>query len=248
MSAIKLIVGLGNPGPKHEYDRHNAGFWFVEALARLGGAGAFASERKFLGDVCQASIATRNVRLLKPTTFMNRSGQSVRAVTDFYKIDPGEVLVAHDELDLPPGTARLKRGGGHGGHNGLRDLIAHLGKDFMRLRLGIGHPGSREQVVGFVLKPPGREEAARIDESLRESLSAVELLLRDGEQKAMNQLHSRANAPTPAAAPGAKSPSGERRRGEGAAKRDDQAAASGEGAPGGSSRGDKASKKDNEAS
>ena len=199
MSTIKLIVGLGTPGPKHESDRHNAGYWFVEDLARAHGAGAFASERKFLGDVCQATIGARGVRLLKPTTFMNRSGQSVRAMIDFYKIEPEEVLVVHDELDLPPGTARLKRGGGHGGHNGLRDLIAHLGKSFMRLRVGIGHPGSREQVVGFVLKAPGKQEAQRIDDALRESLKAVELLLREGEQKAMNQLHTRANAPVDSA-------------------------------------------------
>lgn len=197
MSSIKLIVGLGNPGAKHEADRHNAGFWFVDALARAHGAGAFAAERKFHGEVCQATIAHRGVRLLKPTTFMNRSGQAARAVLDFYKLEAEEVLVVHDELDLPPGTARLKRGGGHGGHNGLRDLIAHMGKEFMRLRVGIGHPGSREQVVGFVLKAPGREEAQRIDDALRESLNAVELLLREGEQKAMNQLHSRANAPAP---------------------------------------------------
>ncbi|MEO0420721.1 MAG: aminoacyl-tRNA hydrolase [Pseudomonadota bacterium] len=212
MSNIKLIVGLGNPGPKHEADRHNAGFWFVDDLARANGAGSFASERKFLGDICQASIATRNVRLLKPTTFMNRSGQSVRAVIDFYKIEPEEVLVVHDELDLPPGTARLKRGGGHGGHNGLRDLIAHIGKQFMRLRVGIGHPGSREQVVGFVLKAPSKKEAERIDDALRESLSAVELLLREGEQKAMNQLHTRANVPEEKS-PEAGSPAREQQQG-----------------------------------
>jgi PTH1 family peptidyl-tRNA hydrolase len=194
MSTIKLIAGLGNPGPKHEQDRHNAGFWFVDALAAAHGA-SFANESKFHGELCQASIASRGVRLLKPSTYMNRSGQSVRAVTDYYRIDPEEVLVVHDELDLPPGTARLKRGGGHGGHNGLRDLISHIGRDFLRLRIGIGHPGDRNRVVGFVLQAPGRQEAVAIDDAIRASVDALSVLLRDGEQKAMHQLHSRASAP-----------------------------------------------------
>ena len=193
MSTIKLIVGLGNPGAKHEKDRHNAGFWFVEALAATHGA-RFGNESKFLGELCQANIASRGVRLLKPLTFMNRSGQSVRAVIDYYRIEPEEVLVAHDELDLPPGTARLKRGGGHGGHNGLRDLISHIGRDFARLRLGVGHPGDRNRVVGYVLQPPGRDEAVAIDDAIRASLDAMVVYLRDGEQKAMHQLHSKATA------------------------------------------------------
>jgi PTH1 family peptidyl-tRNA hydrolase len=207
MNSIKLIVGLGNPGARHERDRHNAGYWFVDDFARAYGA-SFASESKFQGDACQANVAHRPVRLLKPTTFMNRSGQSVRAMTDYYRIAPEEVLVVHDELDLPPGTARLKRGGGHGGHNGLRDLISHIGRDFYRLRIGVGHPGDRNKVISFVLQPPTRAEETLIDDAIREGLSAVALFLREGEQKAMNQLHTRANAPrpTPPGPPGGSDP------------------------------------------
>ena len=137
---IDLIVGLGNPGSKYEQTRHNAGFWFVEEIARLKGA-HFRPESKFSGEVCKLVLEGRDVWLLKPDTFMNRSGLSVHKLASFYKIPVENILVAHDELDLEPGTARLKTAGGHGGHNGLRDIIAQMGKEFHRLRIGIGHPG-----------------------------------------------------------------------------------------------------------
>lgn len=147
---IDLIVGLGNPGSKYEQTRHNAGFWFVEEIARLKGA-HFRPEAKFSGDVCKVVLEGRDIWLLKPNTFMNLSGQSVNKLASFYKIPKDNILVAHDELDLDPGVVRLKTGGGHGGHNGLRDIINHLGKEFQRLRIGIGHPGSRDDVVDYVL-------------------------------------------------------------------------------------------------
>jgi PTH1 family peptidyl-tRNA hydrolase len=186
---LKLIVGLGNPGPEHERDRHNVGYWLVDDLVS-GGAPGFRNEQKILGDACQVMLGSRNVRLLKPMTFMNRSGQSVRQAIDYYKLSPEQVLVIHDDLDLLPGTARFKRGGGHGGHNGLRDIISHCGKDFLRLRIGIGHPGRREQVTGFVLRPPGKEEHQAILNALGESRRALDVLMADGLEKATHCLHT----------------------------------------------------------
>jgi len=154
MSCIKLIVGLGNPGKQYENTRHNAGFWFVEEVARQYQL-QFRPETKFLGEVARVQSNGHDVWLLKPMTFMNRSGQSIQSLANFYKISPDQILVVHDELDLSPGTAKLKSGGGHGGHNGLRDTIAALGTPaYLRLRLGIGHPGHRDQVVDYVLHPP----------------------------------------------------------------------------------------------
>ena len=151
---IKLLVGLGNPGPEYESTRHNAGFWWIDAVARALGA-HLALERGFHGLVARASVQGRGVWLLQPQTFMNLSGRSVAALARFYKIAPEEILVVHDELDLPPGQAKLKQGGGHAGHNGLRDIHAQLGSaDYWRLRLGIGHPGAKSEVVGWVLKKP----------------------------------------------------------------------------------------------
>jgi len=141
--------------------------------------------------VAQASLGMRNVRLLRPATYMNESGQSVRRMLDFYKLQPEQLLVLHDELDIPPGTMRLKQGGGHGGHNGLRDIMAHCGKDFMRLRIGIGHPGHKSQVTGFVLKPPGKAERELIVDALPAAERAIEILLQDGAEKAMHFLHSK---------------------------------------------------------
>jgi len=187
--ALNIIVGLGNPGSEHERDRHNVGYWLVDDLAASAG-GSFRGEQKLLGDVCQAVLAGQKVRLLKPATFMNRSGQSVRQAMDYYKVSPAEVLVIHDDLDLPAGTARLKMGGGHGGHNGLRDIISHCGKDFLRLRIGIGHPGRREQVTGYVLRPPGKDEHRAILDSLHHAHRGVETLLSDGLDKAMHSLHT----------------------------------------------------------
>ncbi len=147
---LKLIVGLGNPGPEHMLTRHNAGFWFVDALAsNLGGR--FRSHTRFHGDFSRVQLCGQEITLLKPTTFMNRSGLAIRAISDYMKLPPEEILVAHDELDLPVGEARFKLGGGHGGHNGLRHTITHIGPAFWRLRIGIGHPGDRSPVIGYVL-------------------------------------------------------------------------------------------------
>ena len=185
---IYLIVGLGNPGSKYEQTRHNAGFWFVEQIARLKGA-QFRSETKFSADVCKVVLEGRDVWLLKPSTFMNLSGQSVNKIASFYKISKDNILVAHDELDLDPGTVRLKTGGGHGGHNGLRDIIAHLGKEFQRLRIGIGHPGSRDDVVDFVLHRPSKDEQIDIDNALDDALRVLPLLAEGFWEKAVNNLH-----------------------------------------------------------
>src|SRR5258708_4152640 len=155
--ALRIIVGLGNPGPEHQVTRHNAGFWFVDLLARRHG-GEFRDYRKYSGETAKISVEGHEVVLLKPTTYMNRSGLSIRQLSEFYKIPPEEILVAHDELDLPVGTVRLKQGGGHGGHNGLRDTIAHIGEAFWRLRLGNGHPGNEPEVIDYVLARPPRPE------------------------------------------------------------------------------------------
>jgi PTH1 family peptidyl-tRNA hydrolase len=165
----RLVVGLGNPGPDYAETRHNAGFWFCERLAMELGA-AFSNESRFHGRV--AHVRQAGVWLLLPQTFMNRSGQSVVTMARFHRITPAEILVVHDELDIPPGQLRLKFGGGLGGHNGLKDITAHLGtQDYWRLRIGIGHPGDRNEVVNYVLKPPRREERPEIDASLERALT-----------------------------------------------------------------------------
>jgi PTH1 family peptidyl-tRNA hydrolase len=187
--AISAIVGLGNPGDKYRATRHNVGFWLADRLALAAGA-EFKAEKKVFGDIAQGALAYTNIRLLKPHTYMNESGQSLRRMLDFYKLEPENVLVLHDELDLPPGTVRLKQGGGHGGHNGLRDIIRHCGRDFMRLRIGIGHPGDKSKVTGFVLKPPPDNELRLIEASLPDAVRAVEILLKDGAERAMLFLHT----------------------------------------------------------
>lgn len=184
-----IIVGLGNPGPKHAGDRHNVGFWFADQVATHIGA-RFAGEQKLLGDACRGDLRGRPVRLLKPATYMNRSGQSVRRLLDYYDAGVAQLLVVHDELDLPAGTARLKSGGGHGGHNGLRDIIAHCGADFLRLRVGIGHPGHKDLVTDYVLRAPGRDERLAILDALDEAVGALEILVESGLPRAMNQLHT----------------------------------------------------------
>lgn len=190
MSAVQLIVGLGNPGAEYEQTRHNAGFWFVDVLARAAGC-ALRKEARFHADVARCTLHGRDCRLQKPTTFMNRSGQAVGALAKFLQIPPDEILVVHDELDLPPGTARLKRGGGHGGHNGLRDLIAHLGtQEFLRLRLGIGHPGDRGEVVDYVLHQPSREDYDLIDAAMQRALEVMPLAVAGEFERAMHKLHS----------------------------------------------------------
>jgi PTH1 family peptidyl-tRNA hydrolase len=188
---LRLIVGLGNPGPEHQSTRHNAGFWFVDLLARRHG-GEFRDYRKYSGEVARISVGEEEIVLLKPTTYMNRSGLSIRQVRDFYKISVDDILVAHDELDLPVGGVRLKHGGGHGGHNGLRDTIAHIGETFWRLRLGIGHPGSKTDVIDYVLTRAPRSEEDLIMEAVNLAADCIPLLLEQGAERAMTKLHSRA--------------------------------------------------------
>ena len=189
---IKLIVGLGNPGSEYENTRHNAGQDFVVALANKYSQ-TLSPSQKFFGLEARINIQHKDIRLLVPTTFMNRSGQSVASIAQFYKIAPENMLVAHDELDLSPGIAKLKKGGGHGGHNGLRDIITCLGNQnsFARLRLGIGHPGSAKQVANFVLKKPQIEEKISIDNAIEASLNAVQDLTIGNWDKAMRELHSK---------------------------------------------------------
>ena len=187
---IQLIAGLGNPGNEYEKTRHNAGFWFIDQLTSHYNL-TLKSEAKFLGDVAKLNTPSGNVWLLKPTTFMNRSGQSIARLAQFYKIKAEQILIVHDDLDLAPGTVKLKQGGGHGGHNGLRDSIAQLGSNFYRLRLGIGHPGNKEQVVGFVLGKTPQNEKSLIDSSIDKSIDSIELILQGDMQKVMNQLHSK---------------------------------------------------------
>jgi len=189
--AIQLIVGLGNPGPEYEPTRHNAGFWFVDELARRHGV-TLRRENRFHGWVGQAQVGGRNVWLLKPDTFMNRSGQSIVAFALFYKIPRDAILIAHDELDLPAGTVRLKRGGGHGGHNGLRSTIQHLGgPDFVRVRIGIDHPGHKDDVVDYVLNRPSQDDRRAIEDGIDAAADQVSQLLAGEFERVMHELHSR---------------------------------------------------------
>ncbi len=188
---LKLVVGLGNPGPTYANTRHNAGFAFVDELARRAGA-ALRRESRHQGELGRAVIAGHELWLLKPLTYMNLSGTSVQSVASFYRISPAAMLVAHDELDFPPGVVRLKEGGGAGGHNGLRDIIARLGESFWRLRIGIGHPLDRATVMNYVLGRPSAPEAGLIGEAVCAAADALPELLDEGAQKAMNRLHSRA--------------------------------------------------------
>jgi len=194
-SSLRLIVGLGNPGAEYAETRHNAGFWLCERLARELGA-SFSRESRYHGLVAKARVAGADVWLLQPQTFMNRSGQAVRALTQFYRIEPAEMLVLHDELDLPPGQMRLKFGGGLGGHNGLKDITAHLGtQDYWRLRIGIGHPGDRDEVVDYVLKPARKEERGEIDAALDRALLAWPALARAEFSTATQRINSKPAAP-----------------------------------------------------
>ncbi|MBN8728865.1 MAG: aminoacyl-tRNA hydrolase [Xanthomonadales bacterium] len=190
MAALRLIVGLGNPGAEHLRTRHNAGFWFADALAAGEGA-RFGAESKLRGLAARVTVGGQPLWLLKPTTFMNASGASVGAALRYWKIEPEEMLVAHDDLDLPPGTARLKFDGGHGGQNGLRDLFAHIGHGrFHRLRLGIGHPGHKDRVLGWVLgRPSSQDEAAMID-AIARSLEVLPLAVAGDFDEAMKRLHT----------------------------------------------------------
>ncbi len=191
MPAIRLVVGLGNPGIEYRDTRHNAGFWWVERLAHMLPV-ALARDGKFSGLVARASVGGHEIWLLEPTTFMNRSGQSVGALARYYRIPPEAILVVHDELDLPPGGVKLKQGGGFAGHNGLRDIVATLGtRDFWRLRIGIGHPGDRDAVVDYVLHPPRREEQPLIDDAIGRSLLVWPEIVTGKFEAAMLKLHTK---------------------------------------------------------
>ncbi len=188
---LKVIVGLGNPGPKYTETRHNAGFWFIEQVARKYGA-TFRSDKKFHGEVAKASIEGKDIWLLKPDTFMNRSGLAVQSLLSFYRITADQLLVAHDEIDLPPGTIKLKTGGGHGGHNGLRDIISQLAtKDFHRLRIGVGHPGSKDQVVDYVLRNASLDDRISIDRDIDDAVAVMPELASGDMERAMHILHSK---------------------------------------------------------
>lgn len=189
--SVQLIVGLGNPGAKYEQTRHNVGFVFVDRLARAKGV-SLRPEAKFHGEVGKLALAGHELWLLKPDTYMNRSGLAVGALAKFYKLPPESVLVVHDELDIPVGQLRLKQGGGHGGHNGLRDIINQLGsREFLRLRVGIDHPGDSRDVTNYVLGSASPTDRQIIDEAIDDALRELPLIVAGEIQKAMNHLHSR---------------------------------------------------------
>ena len=187
---IDLIVGLGNPGSQYARTRHNVGFWLLDQLAASGAD--LRVESKFQAEVGTLKFGGRRVALMKPTTYMNLSGQAVGAYARYYKIQPAAILVVHDELDLAPGTVRLKRGGGHGGHNGLRDITAQVGAEFLRLRLGIGHPGSADKVVEYVLGNPPTDDRLAIEDAISRGLAVLPEIVAGQTDKIMNQLNRRA--------------------------------------------------------
>lgn len=194
---IRLFVGLGNPGPEYEDTRHNAGFWFIDDLARRLGV-SLLPDRTYHGLVARANTPQGPVWLLQPQTYMNLSGKSVAALARFFKITPEEVLVVHDELDLLPGQVKLKKGGGHGGHNGLRDIHAQLGTpDYWRLRLGIGHPGVKHEVANYVLREPPQSEREAIFKCIGQSLDAVDAMLAGDMGKAVTVVHAQPQRPKP---------------------------------------------------
>lgn len=187
---IKLFVGLGNPGPEYEATRHNAGFWWIDQIARQLGI-RLVHERGYHGRMARAGVGGQSVWLLEPQTFMNLSGRSVAALARFYKIAPEQILVAHDELDLAPGQAKLKQGGGHAGHNGLRDIHAQLGTgDYWRLRIGIGHPGHKSEVVGWVLRRPPADELTQIEAAIMRAAQAFDLLAAGDMARATAHIHT----------------------------------------------------------
>jgi PTH1 family peptidyl-tRNA hydrolase len=187
--AIRIIAGLGNPDEKYERTLHNAGFWFVDALARKFG-GHFRYEKKFDAETCRVKIHGEDVWLIKPQSYMNRSGPPVRGLLDYYRLGPDELLVAHDEIDLPPGTVRLKEGGGHGGHNGIRDVIRHCGPDFLRLRLGVGHPGEKDQVTNYVLKRGAADVESAVERNIDDAIGVLPELVEGKAGAAMKKLHT----------------------------------------------------------
>ena len=187
--SLQLVVGLGNPGVEHEDTRHNAGFWFIDELASRHD-GRLKAERRYNADVGRVTIADAPLWLMKPMGYMNRSGQSVRSFSEYFQIPSEEVLVVHDELDLPAGVARLKKGGGAGGHNGVKDVIAHFGEDFWRIRVGIGHPGNRDQVIDHVLERASAVEERLMREAIELAIAEFPRLITEGAEKMMNRLHT----------------------------------------------------------
>lgn len=188
--ALRVVVGLGNPGSEYAATRHNAGFWFVDELVRRHG-GRLKTERRYGGEAGRVTVGSADLWLLKPMTYMNRSGLSIRSICDYLSVPPEQLLVAHDDLDLPLGAARLKLGGGAGGHNGLTDAISHLGEGFWRLRLGIGHPGSRDDVIDYVLQRAGAEQERLTRDAVARAADELPRLLAEGAEKVMNRLHAR---------------------------------------------------------
>ena len=187
---VTIIAGLGNPEQRYERTLHNAGFWFADALARKY-HGEFRYDKKFDAETCRVRLQGEEVWLVKPQSYMNLSGKPVRGMLDYYQLDVSNLLVAHDEIDLPPGTVRLKQGGGHGGHNGLRDIIRHCGAEFMRLRLGVGHPGEKSQVTNYVLKRASSDVEAAIEKNIDEAVSIMPVLMDKGLNAAMKDLHTK---------------------------------------------------------
>lgn len=186
---LTAIAGLGNPEERHARTLHNAGFWFVDELARRAGA-EFRYEKRFDAEICRIHISDNDVWLIKPQSYMNLSGGPVRGVLEYYRLAVSDLLVAHDEIDLPPGTVRLKKGGGHGGHNGLRDIIKHTGSDFMRLRIGVGHPGHKDLVTDYVLKRASAEAEQAMRSNIDDAADVVPTLVEDGIEAAMTRLHT----------------------------------------------------------
>ena len=186
---LTIIAGLGNPEDRYAQTLHNAGFWFADELARRDGS-QFKYERRFDADICKIQMADSDVWLVKPQSYMNRSGGPIRGVLDYYRQSTAQLLIAHDEIDLPPGMVRLKLGGGHGGHNGLRNVIRHCGADFMRLRLGVGHPGHKDEVTDYVLKKASRDAQEAIRSNVDDAADVMLLLADDGLNAAMKKLHT----------------------------------------------------------
>jgi len=194
VTELECIVGLGNPGSRYVDTRHNAGFWLLDAIAQRYQT-SFREESKFKGELAVAKTPLGDVRLLKPHTFMNVSGSAVAPLLNFYKIDPAKTLIIYDELDLPPGTVRLKKGGGHGGHNGLRDIVQSTGsKEFLRLRIGIGHPDHSDQVSSYVLGKPSPDDRRLLDEVIDKSLAEIEAIIGGDTEAVMKRLHTKVPA------------------------------------------------------
>ncbi len=187
---IRIIAGLGNPEDRYERTLHNAGFWFVDELARKY-AGSFRYEKKFDADYCRINLHGEDVWLVKPQSYMNCSGQPIRGMLDYYRLKADQLLVAHDEIDLPPGTVRLKEAGGHGGHNGLRDIIKHCGNEFLRLRLGVGHPGEKHKVTNYVLKRGSSDVEAAVERNIDDAVDVMPEVVDGNISAAMKKLHTK---------------------------------------------------------